>query len=438
MQHFSSVDKFNIFRLPVAWQYLQDTLGAPLNTANLGTYDKLVQACLQTGAFCIIDIHNYARWDGNIIGQSGGPTNDQFADLWSQLGKKYAPSGRVIMGLMNEPHDSMYRFCFFIAPNIADPSLPTVPDISAWATAVQGAVTAIRKAGATDNMILLPGTSYTSAGAFVSDGSAAALNGVKDVDNTVSKLIFDVHNYFDSDGSGTTAGCTSNKISDGFQPLVSFLKSNNRQALVSELGGGSSDASCLTNICAALDFLNENSDVYLGWVGWSAGSFQSSYVLSLDPSGGTDVPLVKQCFAGKFGGGGGNSTLGGGGNGTSTSSGETNPSSGGAGTGGGTDGGAAGGGGNAGGANTGAPQASITQPGTPGATGGSQAPFPVQNGTSTQPGTGTTGGGGGSGTCKARPSGSTGTSRRRRKRSSNDGSVAKKTRKMAGSPQRLA
>ena len=109
MAHFAQVDKFNIFRLPVGWQYLQDTPGAPLNTGNLGTYDQLVQACLKTGAHCIVDIHNYARWNGNIIGQSGGPTNDQFADLWSQLATKYAGDGKVVMGLMNEPHDSMYR-----------------------------------------------------------------------------------------------------------------------------------------------------------------------------------------------------------------------------------------------------------------------------------------------------------------------------------------
>ena len=104
MSHFASVDKFNMFRLPVAWQYLQDSPGATLNTANVGTYDQLVQACLKTGAHCIIDIHNYARWDGQIIGQ-GGPSNTQFASLWSQLAKKYAADTNVVMGLMNEPHD---------------------------------------------------------------------------------------------------------------------------------------------------------------------------------------------------------------------------------------------------------------------------------------------------------------------------------------------
>lgn len=76
MQHFVRDDNLNIFRLPVGWQYLvNNQLGGTLNSANLANYDQLVQGCLATGAHCIIDIHNYARWNGQVIGQ-GGPTNE--------------------------------------------------------------------------------------------------------------------------------------------------------------------------------------------------------------------------------------------------------------------------------------------------------------------------------------------------------------------------
>ena len=110
MKHFVHVDKLNAFRLPVGWQYLVNgRLGGTLDAGNLAKYHSLVQSCLTTGAYCIIDIHNYARWNGQIIGQ-GGPTDDQFASLWSQLAKKYAAESKVVMGLMNEPHDSMFGF----------------------------------------------------------------------------------------------------------------------------------------------------------------------------------------------------------------------------------------------------------------------------------------------------------------------------------------
>jgi hypothetical protein len=35
-----------------------------LDATNFGKYDQLVRACLATGAKCIIDVHNYARFQG--------------------------------------------------------------------------------------------------------------------------------------------------------------------------------------------------------------------------------------------------------------------------------------------------------------------------------------------------------------------------------------
>lgn len=106
MNHFVKDDGLNAFRLPVSWQYLvNNNLGGTLDATNFANYDALVQGCINSGAsMCIIDIHNYARWNGAIIGQ-GGPTNAQFSSLWSQLATKYANNAKVAFGLMNEPHD---------------------------------------------------------------------------------------------------------------------------------------------------------------------------------------------------------------------------------------------------------------------------------------------------------------------------------------------
>ena len=106
MKHFVDNDGLNAFRLPVGWQFLVGgTCGGPLDQPSFTKYDALVRACLDTGAYCIIDIHNYARWDGGIIGQ-GGPENEKFASLWGHLAEHYAKEDKVVMGLMNEPHDS--------------------------------------------------------------------------------------------------------------------------------------------------------------------------------------------------------------------------------------------------------------------------------------------------------------------------------------------
>ena len=60
------------------------TSNGTLDPTNLAKYNELVQACLSMASSCIVDIHNYARFEGQVIGQ-GGPTNAQFANLWSQI-----------------------------------------------------------------------------------------------------------------------------------------------------------------------------------------------------------------------------------------------------------------------------------------------------------------------------------------------------------------
>ena len=42
-----------------------------------------------------------------MIGAPGGPKSSDFSGLWGQLAGKYKDEGNVVMGLMNEPHDSM-------------------------------------------------------------------------------------------------------------------------------------------------------------------------------------------------------------------------------------------------------------------------------------------------------------------------------------------
>lgn len=57
MQHFAKDDGFNMFRLPVGWQFLvNNRVGGTLDAGNTQKYDQLVQACLKTGAYCVIDV----------------------------------------------------------------------------------------------------------------------------------------------------------------------------------------------------------------------------------------------------------------------------------------------------------------------------------------------------------------------------------------------
>lgn len=108
MNHFFRDSGMNTFRVPVGWQFLlNNNLGGTLDSNNWNTYDAQIQGCLNTGAaLCIVDIHNYARWNGAIVGQ-GGPTNAQFVSLWSQIATKYKNNNKIAFGLMNEPVSSL-------------------------------------------------------------------------------------------------------------------------------------------------------------------------------------------------------------------------------------------------------------------------------------------------------------------------------------------
>ncbi|KAB5533509.1 glycoside hydrolase superfamily [Coniochaeta sp. 2T2.1] len=261
MNHFVKDDQMNMFRIPISWQFLANNkLGATLDSNSLSKYDQVMQACFATGAYCMIDIHNFARWNGGIIGQ-GGPTDEQFVGLWTQLATKYAANPKVVFGLMNEPHDL---------------------DINIWAETCQKVVTAIRNAGAKSQTILLPGTNFDSAATLVSSGSAEALIAITNPDGSTDGLLLDIHKYLDVDNSGTHSECVTDNTA-AFATVAGFLRENGRQGLVSETGA-SSAASCMTTFCAQNAFINANSDVFVGLVAWAAGSFSSSYLLSLTPT----------------------------------------------------------------------------------------------------------------------------------------------------------
>jgi endoglucanase len=153
--------------------------------------------------------------DSEILG-IGGPTDDQFADLWTQLATKYADNAFVMFELMNEPHDI---------------------DLTAWVASCQQAVAAIRKAEKVSHTILLPGENFSSAGTFLA-GWGAALASVTNPDGSTTNLILDLHKYLDVDNSGDHPDCVMDNVADTFEPVAAWLRTNKRQAMVSETGAG--------------------------------------------------------------------------------------------------------------------------------------------------------------------------------------------------------
>jgi len=267
--HFSG-EGANLYRIPFAWQLMTPTLGGPINESFFEIYDTTVQYALNSSldSHIIVDLHNYARWNGGIIAQ-GGPTNEQYASIWTQLAEKYGTNDRLIFGLMNEPHDL---------------------DIPTWAESVQYVVNAIRETGAT-NYLLLPGSNYTSAQTFPTGAGPYLANVTDPLYGNTDRLLFDVHKYLDYDNSGTHAECVTNNTVV-METLVQFLVDyGGRQAILSETGGGNT-ASCEEYLYQELAYIKSAHPYMVGFSIWAAGAFDTTYILTVTPNAnGTDQPL---------------------------------------------------------------------------------------------------------------------------------------------------
>jgi endoglucanase len=275
------IDKgMDTFRLPFRWERLQPALNTPFDATEFSRLDSFVNYATSKGAFVAIEPHNFARYypdPGNFQSSSQGllgtaVPNSAFADFWSRLANNYKNNPHVIFNLMNEPNTE-----------------PT----EQWVASANTAISAIRSAGA-NNLILVPGNAWTGAWTWFDTwygtrNATAMLNIVDPANN----FAFDVHQYLDSDDSGTSATIFNNDTNIGVQRLTNFtnwLKTNHRRGFLGEFAVANStignDPSqigdeTLTNM---LDYLGDNSDVWLGWTWWAGGPKWGNYMFTLDPT----------------------------------------------------------------------------------------------------------------------------------------------------------
>jgi endoglucanase len=145
----------------------------------------------------------------------------------------------------------------------------------------QAAVNAIRGVGATSQYIFAEGNSYSGAWtwAAVNDNLAA----LTDPEN---KLMYEMHQYLDSDGSGTSDVCVNNTIGvDRVTSATAWLRTNNKIGIIGEYAGGA-DEVCLEAVQGMLSYLDANSDVWAGAIWWGGGPWWGSYIFSFEPPSG--------------------------------------------------------------------------------------------------------------------------------------------------------
>ena len=265
-----------ILRIPFLWERLQPTLGGAFDDTQLAMLDDIVNYAVGAGTNVLIDPHNYASYDGNVLGY-GGVTAAAFADFWSKLADHFKALPQVYFGLMNEPHST-------------DTQKLRTED---WVAAANGAIQAIRATGAT-NTITVSGNGYDTASGW-NDTWYGSPNGnqLLNIADPLDKIVFEAHQYMDSDGSGTSAACVSPTIgSTRLAAFTGWLRVNKKRGFLGEFGAGA-NANCLQAIDDMLTFVDDYNDVYLGWTWWAAGPWWGDYFSSVEPGdGNTDKPQM--------------------------------------------------------------------------------------------------------------------------------------------------
>jgi endoglucanase len=131
-------------------------------------------------------------------------------------------------------------------------------------------------------------TIYSNASLFSRENFAKA--GITDL----NKIIINVHQYFDSDYSGTHDQCLTDLNTtgpDGYNlpEFVNYMQQNQLKAIVTEFGTGAGSASCSIALMSFMQYLIDNAAKdknygFIGWTIWSTGHGWGDYNLRVKPT----------------------------------------------------------------------------------------------------------------------------------------------------------
>lgn len=278
--NLSTIDTFiaqgmNTFRVNILMERLiPGSMTGSFDQAYLGNLTQTVKYITGMGAYVMICPHNYGRYNNEII-----TSTSDFEAFWKTVATEYKAYEKVIFDTNNEYHDM---------------SSTLVAQLN------QAAIDGIRGAGATSQYITVEGNAYTGAWTWTTatgtDGKTNAQT-MSSLTDPSSKLIYQMHQYLDSDGSGTSSTCVNSTIgSERLKAATTWLRENGKIGMVGEFAGAVNDV-CKAAVEDMLSYVDENDDVWTGSLWWAAGPWWGDYMFSVEPKDGpayeTYTPILK-------------------------------------------------------------------------------------------------------------------------------------------------
>lgn len=257
-----------LVRLPFLWERIQPKLGTPLNTEELARLKQSLDFAQKHNVKVILDLHNYYRYFGKLIGSNEVPISS-FAAVWKQIAQQVVNHPAVEgYGLMNEPHSTN----------------------GLWPQAALAAAQAIRTVDS-KRWIYVAGDRWSSAFHWPYYNTQLITNPwMRDPKNN---LVYEAHMYVDKDFSGNYFD--KNEKFDPMigvnrvKPFVDWLKQNKLRGYIGEHGVPDFSPSAIVATDNLMTYLRQNC---IPSTYWAAGPWWGEYAMSLDVTSGKHRPQL--------------------------------------------------------------------------------------------------------------------------------------------------
>ena len=257
-----------LVRLPFRWERIQPRLNGELNRAELGRLLATLDHARKYDMQVILDMHNYYRYYGKMIGSGEVPIN-AFAETWRRIAQQVANHPAVYgYGLMNEPHTTNGK----------------------WPAAALAAAKSIRSVDSR-RWVIIAGDRWSSAFHWPSYNTQLVSDPwMRDAKNN---LMFEAHLYFDKDYSGYYTN--RSEVYDPMigvvraKPFVEWLSKYRLRGFIGEHGAPDFSPSAVAATDNLLKYLGQHC---IPSTYWAAGPWWNDYALSLDVKSGKPRPQL--------------------------------------------------------------------------------------------------------------------------------------------------
>jgi endoglucanase len=252
-------------RFPIKWERLQPRLNGAFDPFYAAQIDKLLADAAKHDMDVILDVHNYGRYRGGVVGTKDVPLAS-YQNLLERMAQRWGKHPALYgYDIMNEPYGLADQY---------------------WPKAAQAGINGVRKFDR-DNIIFIEGASYSSAARW-----PRYADQLLDLKDPADNIVFSAHVYLDKDASGRYIGSPGKNFDTNVgvkrvTPFIEWLKKNGKRGHIGEIGVPPHDALYLEAMNRTLAHLQKHC---IPVAYFAAGPAWGNHFLSVEPKDGKEKP----------------------------------------------------------------------------------------------------------------------------------------------------